>query len=80
MATALRALYESTGGALWTDNAGWPPESPCSAHGVGCDGSGRVRSVVLKDNGLQGTLPAAVAMLHGAYGDLDFSHNAHLSH
>lgn len=60
----LRAVYESTGGARWTQNTGWLQGKPCSANwaGIRCTGA-QVTSVVLVDNKLAGTLPHALGAL-----------------
>lgn len=62
---ALLALYQSTGGAEWSDRSGWlgAPGTECSWTGVTCDGAGgAVVGVILPDNSLHGTLPDLSAL------------------
>ncbi len=62
---ALEALYAATDGANWTTSTNWETSEPLSSwHGVTTDTDGRVTALDLGDNGLDGTLPAAL-------GDLD---------
>ena len=62
---ALEALYEATDGDQWTVGTNWKTEESLSTwHGVTVDEDGRVTSVLLSNNGLSGTIPAAI-------GDLD---------
>lgn len=51
-------FYNSTGGANWRYNSGWnETDSPCKPwFGIGC-GDGHVRSILLTNNNLVGTLP-----------------------
>lgn len=66
---ALKQLYTSTNGDMWTNNANWDllkqdsiPEG-CSLrglHGVTFNASGRVTGLNLYNNNLTGTLPAAI--------------------
>jgi hypothetical protein len=61
---ALESLYDATNGNDWTDNTGWFSDcEPCGWAGVGCDSDNRVTSIILRDNGLTGTLPAAISAL-----------------
>ena len=61
---ALVALYNATDGANWTTNTHWSSQEPLSSwHGVTTDSDGRVTTLALNDNGLDGTLPAAVGDL-----------------
>jgi Leucine-rich repeat (LRR) protein len=66
--TALGALYNSTGGAHWTNRAGWlgKPGTECAWAGVTCDtNSTTVTRLFLNDNGLAGSLPPALGNLAG---------------
>lgn len=56
---ALVALYNATNGANWTDNTNWLTGSVSTWVGVSVAG-GRVVGVNLPDNGLMGSLPAAL--------------------
>ena len=50
------ALYDSTNGVSWTNNAGWlTGNKPCDWSGVACD-TGHVRSLWLVDNNLSGSI------------------------
>ena len=61
---ALVALYDATDGASWTTSTNWNSEQPLSSwHGVTTDSDGRVTRLTLNDNGLDGTLPAALGDL-----------------
>ncbi len=60
---ALVKLYQETLGKSWTHNAGWlKPSSPCTWHGVTCEG-GHITRLNLSDNGLNGTLPEDLGLL-----------------
>ena len=61
---ALVALYNSTGGADWTDNAGWmgAAGTECDWYGVTCL-NGNVASLVLNNNSLSGSLPPELGNL-----------------
>ena len=55
---ALVALYNSTDGPTWSNNADWLTEEPVSDwYGVRTDGSGSVTGIYLEKNNLKGTLP-----------------------
>ncbi len=71
----LRALYEATGGAGWTNAGGWL-SGPAVAgwHGVESDSLGRVIALDLTNNGLSGKLPAALGRL-SAMTELRIAHN-----
>ncbi len=61
--TALVALYNATGGPGWNNHAGWlgTAGTECSWAGVTCDVAGTtVTRLALSNNGLTGSLPAAV--------------------
>ena len=66
---ALGALYASTSGAGWSDQAGWAtaaagsPTDYCTFSGVSCDTAPDVSSLQLSSNGLVGTLPDALGAL-----------------
>ena len=62
---ALVALYNGTGGAAWTDAAGWGVDAnPCNWFGVTCNGTpAHVTSLILTNNGLAGMIPAEIAGL-----------------
>lgn len=81
--TALKALYESTGGDNWKDNSGWetvkenmPPEQ-CDLNilnGIKLDMSGRVSHLDLVDNNLAGSIPNELSSLSNLE-SLDLSRN-----
>lgn len=64
---ALEALYAATNGAHWRANDGWltgsEPTAHCAWFGVACDVAGRVVSLALPANNLNGPLPAELAGL-----------------
>ena len=61
---ALVALYDETGGPDWIDRTNWNTDEPLDAwHGVRTDAAGRVADLVLPENELTGTLPAALGNL-----------------
>ena len=61
---ALVALYNSTGGANWTNNSNWMSDQPAGQwHGVATDTNGRVIGLELDTNGLSGSLPAELGSL-----------------
>ena len=54
---ALVALFDSTGGPAWDDNAGWKTTNePCSWYGVTCE-SGHVTEIDLSFNSMTGRIP-----------------------
>lgn len=70
--TALKALYESTNGDSWTNNTGWRevignvPTTNCNLemlHGVKLDSQGRVESLTLVRNKLNGSIPVELGSL-----------------
>ncbi len=72
---ALEALYDATGGAGWTNGTNWQSSAPLGDwHGVTTDASGRVTELRLGENGLTGSIPAALGSL-GALQWLDLSSN-----
>lgn len=55
---ALIALYNALDGPNWTNNTNWCSERPLGEwYGVDTDNNGRVRSITLPDNNLNGVLP-----------------------
>jgi hypothetical protein len=62
---ALKALASSTNIAKWKKSKHWndSSRSVCDWYGIGCNAAGRVISVVLKSNGLDGALPAEMKLL-----------------
>ena len=61
---ALEALYNATNGGSWADDTNWRSDAPLSSwYGVTTNGDGRVTRLELDDNGLRGTLPAALGDL-----------------
>lgn len=60
---ALEALYDATGGEHWTDGTNWKTAAPLDTwFGVTTD-AGRVTELELDENGLTGSLPAALGSL-----------------
>ena len=60
----LELLYDSTGGAGWTESANWKTAAPLGEwHGVTTDADGRVTALALSRNGLAGPIPEALAGL-----------------
>ena len=72
----LMALYNSTGGASWTDKTGWGESGVAIGtwYGVSTDGNGRVTDLELSGNNLRGTLPADLGTLSNLI-TLDLSDN-----
>ena len=61
---ALMALYDSTGGANWDDNTNWNTTATLDTwYGVVTDSDGRVDSLILRDNNLDGSIPAELGNL-----------------
>ncbi|CAN0452945.1 unnamed protein product [Pylaiella littoralis] len=66
---ALVALYNATGGASWNNNRNWNTDADLSKwHGVQADGDGRVVSLRLCNNNMQGVFQ----MLLGTFERHDF--------
>jgi Leucine-rich repeat (LRR) protein len=66
--TALIALYNATGGPGWTNRTGWLGKAgtECTWAGVTCDSAATtVTQLLLSNNGLTGSLPAAIGSLPG---------------
>ena len=58
------SLYRATDGPNWNENANWLSERPISHwHGVRVNGQGRVTELILRDNGLNGEIPADIGRL-----------------
>lgn len=73
--SALAALYDATGGADWRDSENWLTDASLRHwHGVGTNREGRVISLVMRDNGLRGSLPGELALLDELE-FIDFTHN-----
>ncbi len=66
--SALTAFYQAVGGTKWANRAGWGGKvgTECTWFGVTCNtAQTSVLSISLNDNGLKGTLPAALSKLPG---------------
>jgi len=64
---ALVALYESTNGDAWDENAGWlVTNTPCTWDGVVCE-AGHVTQLNLDWNGMSGTIPSDLQDLANLY-------------
>ena len=75
---ALIAVYNTTSGPDWTDQANWLSNAPLDAwHGVTTDADGMVTRLELNGNGLRGPLPDELGQLAGLT-ELDLGEN-HLS-
>ena len=61
---ALVAIFNATGGPNWKKSTNWLTDEPISEwHGVGTDSGGRVTSLGLVDNGLNGSIPPEIVIL-----------------
>jgi len=59
----LVALYDNTAGDNWTTNDGWlKNNTPCTWHGIICNGDGNVTNISLYSNQLSGTIPELSAL------------------
>ena len=67
-AAVLRVLYETTGGADWSNNSGWGDPVSCVAHGVTCGPAGEVVRLRIVDGSLTGGLPTEVGGLEAPPG------------
>lgn len=72
----LATLYDATGGPNWESRDNWMTDAPLPEwHGVGTNAEGRVTSLVLARNGLEGPIPPAL----GGLGELEIlilNHNS----
>ena len=72
---ALIALYDATDGPNWTNRTNWLSDEPLEHwYGVTTDDDGRVTQLLLRENNLNGPIPAAVGNLTGLV-RLDFHGN-----
>ena len=61
---ALVALYDATNGPTWIDATNWNTTAPLDHwHGVTTDDNGRVITLILTDNGLNGSIPPSIESL-----------------
>lgn len=60
---ALVALYDSTNGDGWLRKEGWKVGSPLTWEGTYFTPNGRLLSVVLNDNNLEGVIPPAIGTM-----------------
>ncbi len=61
---ALEGLYTALSGAGWTNDANWLTSAPLNEwDGVTADDEGRITELDLSNNGLDGALPAGIALL-----------------
>ncbi len=73
---ALTALYDATDGPNWTNSRNWNTDAPLEEwYGVGTGRDGGVTVLDLRANGLNGSIPAALAGLSELEG-LDLGENA----
>ena len=60
----LVAIYGSTSGGSWTNNTNWLSDRPMGEwHGVSTDAEGRVTSLLLNNNQLDGSIPPSIGNL-----------------
>ena len=60
----LSMLYKATGGVDWNQQDGWLTNAPLDQwHGVETDEDGRVITLILRENGLKGIIPAELGGL-----------------
>ena len=72
---ALVTLYNTTDGPNWTNRTNWLSDEPLEHwYGVTTDDDGRVTQLLLRENNLNGPIPAAVGSLTGLV-RLDFQGN-----
>ncbi len=61
---ALVTFFSATNGANWLLNDGWlQTDTPCTWHGIVCDGGQNVTRLILEANGLSGSIPAEIEQL-----------------
>jgi hypothetical protein len=72
---ALAQLFRSTNGYAWVEKAGWLGGNPCTWQGITCSGP-NVVSILLDENNLVGTLPAAHLSAFTALRVFDLNGNA----
>ena len=61
---ALVALYNATDGPNWSTSTNWLSDRPLREwYGVGTDDSGRINSLALSENGLNGSIPSELGNL-----------------
>jgi hypothetical protein len=72
----LVVFYDSTGGPNWKNHTQWlETNTPCSWHGLWCDGGGYITGIYLYDNNLVGNIPPQLAGLtHLNYLCLCYNH------
>ena len=62
----LIALYNATGGPYWENRSNWLSNEPVGSwYGVSTNTAGRVYSLVLEDNNLNGSIPALLGNMVG---------------
>ena len=71
---ALAELFNTTGGEAWKNAQGWNTDADLESWDGVMVEEGRVRSLLLADNGLSGSFPTAVVTL-SELTQLDLSHN-----
>ena len=60
---ALMDLYNSTNGILWTNQTNWGSDKPVSEwYGINCHEDGLICDIYLKNNNLQGEIPASIGV------------------
>jgi cytoskeletal protein RodZ len=75
---ALATVAYSFQSDQWDDESGWLDSNAaeCDWFGVSCDGSNRVTSIDLEQNGLRGTLPPELSLLSGSLSELNVNENS----
>ena len=72
---ALDALYRATDGANWKHSDKWLTDAPVDEwYGIVADSTDQVLRIALRDNSLEGTIPAELGDLSGLQ-SLDLSEN-----
>ena len=65
---ALEAFYHATGGDDWKDNTNWLTDAPLGEwYGVEVRDNGRVDNLSLRNNNLNGQIPAAIGLLDNLF-------------